>query len=289
MINEVVDEIFDGPVVVRPKKKPVKKTHPYLDAMLAKYSADQPRDKDGKWTVVGGAGYRKRNPDDRTDKFWSEMSHEEKRDWDHVFRAWDDITRDDPYQEDPQRAFPERYVDRREARPAAMAGLVLRHGQVETHLRRSVDGGAELYDMTPLTPGMTVDSVPKGLKLDLSGDGEGGQPLVEVAGSARPPKYAYRIVAAPEWDQALTRGFFQSDGRMNLGADEGTVMSSVSTGSFYLPKTGQARIIRFHHDPAWKLDPNDSYIKTQDRISLDRVDRVSGLIDTQYLGIPNED
>lgn len=104
--------------------------------------------------------------------------------------------------------------------------------------------------------------------------------VVRVKGSERPLSSVYRVMDEREWAEATERGFIQSDQRMNLGA-EGTVASTGSTGSFYMPPRGSdaeaARIVRIKVDESdgWWVSSNDGYIKTNQPIPIDRVEAVT--------------
>ena len=64
-----------------------------------------------------------------------------------------------------------------------------------------------------------------------------------------------------EYQQALERGYFASDQRMNLG-NEGTVFPG-QDGDVLLAKGRAARIVRFKYDPEiMYYDKADEYIKT---------------------------
>jgi hypothetical protein len=95
--------------------------------------------------------------------------------------------------------------------------------------------------------------------------------------SPEEPEYFYRAVSEDDWQGIQERGFIQSDGRMNLGADEGTVVADRDP-SWYLPSdigvSGRIMRIRRNPDDGWWKD-HDSYWKTPKPIPLDRVDAVT--------------
>ncbi|MGV8972202.1 MAG: GNAT family N-acetyltransferase [Rhodoglobus sp.] len=207
---------------------------------------------------------------------------------------WESVGGGDFTESEQSRLHPERYIDRRvnNLNPGASSGPLLRQGAIETRLDATPGKPPTLYDVTPFTPDQNWDSVPKDqIEPGSMGDGDGGgppraggssKPLRRIPGSERPLPAVFRIVDEAEYQQALKRGYFQSDERMNLG-DEGTVASTRSTGTFYAPwgsrsgpQDGQARIVRLRMDPAdgWLTDA-DSYVKTHERIPVDRIEKVT--------------
>jgi hypothetical protein len=114
----------------------------------------------------------------------------------------------------------------------------------------------------------------------------------DVPGSVRPPQHLFRSISEEEYRLARRRGYFQSDGRMNLVNTEGTV-AAFSDPSFYLPgklassKPGvhRGRIIRIRYRDAdgWIYD-SDGYVKTNKRIPFEQIDaapRVNTVRDTE--------
>lgn len=89
-----------------------------------------------------------------------------------------------------------------------------------------------------------------------------------------PPPYLYRAVSEEDWASIVENGYIQSDGRMNIADNEGTVAADRDP-SFYLPNGvgEQGRIIRiaFNPEDGWWKD-SDGYWKTPSRVPLDRVD-----------------
>jgi 2'-5' RNA ligase len=110
-----------------------------------------------------------------------------------------------------------------------------------------------------------------------------------VPGTVRPPTHLYRAVSEEDYQQALARGFLQSDQRMNL-ADEGTV-AAFTDPTFYLPgklasnKDGvyPARLLKiaYRDEDGWKLD-TDGYVKTPLPIPM------SQIVDTLRLVVHRE-
>lgn len=157
-------------------------------------------------------------------------------------------------------------------------GYHLIPGETVTRTRPSATGPV-LYEVGAVK-GVPVDQLP-GPYLGMNGS---GGLLYEIPGTERPVAKVFRVMDVAEWRQAKQRGFFQSDGRMNLG-DEGTVVSTRSTGTFYAPPVGRsAVIVRMRVDPAdgWTMDMNpdgrtsvDDYVKTHAPIPFDRVEAVT--------------
>ena len=91
---------------------------------------------------------------------------------------------------------------------------------------------------------------------------------------SNPPPYLYRAVSEEDWASILENGYIQSDGRMNIADNEGTVAADRDP-SFYLPNGvgEQGRIMRIAFDPedGWWKD-SDGYWKTPHQVPLDRVD-----------------
>ena len=104
----------------------------------------------------------------------------------------------------------------------------------------------------------------------------------EQVSESRPLKYAFRAVSEEDYQGMLRRGYMQSDERMNLSA-EGTVASK-SNPIFYLPGglqtdepgdyPGRILKIELRDEDEWIVD-EDSYLKTQKPIPMDRIVDVS--------------
>jgi hypothetical protein len=100
-------------------------------------------------------------------------------------------------------------------------------------------------------------------------------------GETRPMKHVYRGVSADEWRQARQRGYLQSDQRGTIADWEGTNAAiEPKSAVSYLPHraTGHVLKIRVHPDDGWFTHKADSYVRTRERIPLDRVERVSPAI-----------
>lgn len=99
----------------------------------------------------------------------------------------------------------------------------------------------------------------------------------------QPVTHVFRAMSEEEWQVAKARGFFESDGRMNLSPTEGTV-AALDNPSFYLPgklassEVGlyKGRIVKFRlqSEDGWIRD-RDGYIKSQKKIPLSSVDEIS--------------
>ena len=158
-------------------------------------------------------------------------------------------------------------------------GYHLIPGQTMTRMRPSATGPL-LYDVGAMA-GVPVDELP-GPYLGMNGN---GGMLYEIPGTERPATTVFRIMDIEEWNQAKERGYFQSDGRMNLVEAEGTVWSTRTTGTFYAPPVGHTGVIvRARMDPAdgWFMDMQengrtsvDDYVKTHAPIPFDRVEAVT--------------
>jgi hypothetical protein len=99
--------------------------------------------------------------------------------------------------------------------------------------------------------------------------------MTEVPGTRRPMDYVYRAVSDADWQGIQSKGYMQSDERMNL-ANEGTVAKPLEPAPFYLPQTGVGHVLKVEVQPQdnWKID-TDGYAKTHERIPLERVKGVS--------------
>jgi len=205
---------------------------------------------------------------------WNAASEGERRRRNPIYAAWQDILHPDTVADlNPRDAHPENYGPTRTLPNGGHVKGRLLDGKTETHREAGPNGGYQLYD---------IEHLPKGEKLSDRKLVTGyGLAMVRVEGSERPGKYVYRMMAEAEYQQAQQRGYFQSDQSMNL-SDEGTVFSADSTGMFYYPSTGPARIVRFRNDPTiMGGDGYDSYIKTgpsNPPVPIELVDAVSPLL-----------
>lgn len=102
-------------------------------------------------------------------------------------------------------------------------------------------------------------------------------------GEERPPDYLFRAVSEAEYQGILKNGYMQSDQRMNLSNDEGTVVA-FSDPRYYLPGalasdkpgTYEGRVIRikYRDEDGWRHDTDD-YVKTSQRVPLSQIDMVT--------------
>jgi hypothetical protein len=93
-----------------------------------------------------------------------------------------------------------------------------------------------------------------------------------------PVHHVYRGVSADELAQARDRGYLQSDRRGTIADWEGTnaavdPRSAVS----YLPRNGTGHVLKIRHELAdkWFTHSADDYIRTRERIPMDRVESIS--------------
>lgn len=110
----------------------------------------------------------------------------------------------------------------------------------------------------------------------------------EVPGTRRPLPFAFRAISEEDYQQSLKRGYMQSDQRMNLSQDEGTV-AEVGDPSFYLPGKlssdadgeypGRIVKIALRPEDGWTYD-RDGYIKTRKPIPVEQLAAVSPVIVT---------
>lgn len=190
--------------------------------------------------------------------------------------AWDQILTSQAKElADPQAAHPDRYE------PNKGYGYHLKDGETETRIAFHPEDGTQpprVFDVTPAPKGMNVDEALATGRLVRTGSLL--DPLLTVPGSERRPESVYRVMATGEYDQAKERGYIKTDERMNLGADEGTVTSLRSTGSFYVPTprdgASDYRIARidYRDEDGWRLD-TDEYVKTDKRVPFDRISAVT--------------
>lgn len=215
-----------------------------------------------RWLAIRPTVVKHASHDQKTHGNWA-TGRSGKSLSEQVTDAWDAILKPSS-QFDVEEAFPERF----EQRYLAGRGVktkYLKIGETITRSEQTPDGRWQVYDITPwdtkkLGSPYAGDNrptiVPGSRGNDMS------NPNVRVEGSERPGDFVYRVMAESEYQQALERGFFASDQRMNLGS-EGTVFSKGKTGTFYWPKEEPARIVRFKYDPEiMYYDKADEYIKT---------------------------
>ena len=118
-----------------------------------------------------------------------------------------------------------------------------------------------------------------------------------VPGSERPIQYVYRAISEEDYQGILKSGVIKSDGRMNLGADEGTVASHRDP-SWYLPGDqaslppgeygGRVIKVKVREGDGWHLDGRDSYIKTSQPIPADRIEMSSPKITKTKTATPSK-
>jgi len=178
--------------------------------------------------------------------------------------AWNAIlTEESKSLQSPRNAHPERYDSR--------GNLI--EGQTALRMASTRDGQSapEVLEVMAVTPQEWI-KVPDSERVS--------SPIYGKIIARKPLKHLYRVVSEAEFNQAKERGFFQSDARMNLDNNEGTVASHRSTGAFYAPTNGDNyRIVRFRYDPVdnWRLD-FDGYEKTNLPIPFDRVDAFTSVL-----------
>lgn len=216
----------------------------------------------GEMALASGAVEKHAEHDQKDHGKWAK-GRSGKPLWEQVDDAWDAILKPSS-RRDVEAAFPERFEQRYLAERGVKTKY-LKIGETITRSEQTPDGRWQLYDITPWDT--------KNLGSPYAGDnrpaiqpGSRGHdmsnPNVRVEGSERPGDFVYRVMAESEYQQAMERGYFASDQRMNLG-NEGTVFSKDKTGTFYWPKEEPARIVRFKYDPEiMYFDKADEYIKT---------------------------
>jgi hypothetical protein len=92
-----------------------------------------------------------------------------------------------------------------------------------------------------------------------------------------PIRHVYRAMSEAEWRQARQRGFIQSDQRGTIADWEGTNAAvDPHSAISYLPRgqRGHVAKIRVEPEEKWFTIGADSYIRTRERVSLSRVERV---------------
>lgn len=96
-----------------------------------------------------------------------------------------------------------------------------------------------------------------------------------------PVEHVYRGVSTEEWQQAQQRGYLRSDQRGTIADWEGTnAATDPRSAVSYLPNAGSGHVlkIRVHPDEQWFTIPHDEYVRTRERIPIERVEHVSPLI-----------
>lgn len=96
-----------------------------------------------------------------------------------------------------------------------------------------------------------------------------------------PVTHVYRGVSRDEWHQAQQRGYLHSDQRGTIDPREGTNAAvDPSSAWSYLPHNASGHIlkIRVHPEDKWFTIPHDNYVRTREKIPLDRVEGVSPLL-----------
>jgi tRNA nucleotidyltransferase/poly(A) polymerase len=176
-----------------------------------------------------------------------------------------------------QGSTPETRPDQYETNPRT-GNSHLRIGGVQTHVGKDADNRPILYDVTAV-PGKEAYDRGSGLRVIAGNRNQAmDKPHVRVEGSDRPLPYVFRVISEEDWQTVLETGVMRSDGRMNL-ADEGTVTSDDSTGTFYMVRGGN-RVVRIRVEPEedWRVD-TDGYVKTHRPIPIDRIDLVTPTLD----------
>ena len=171
---------------------------------------------------------------------------------------------------DPEGTYPEKY------NPRGTADWGLKDGETTLRLVRDQETPRVRRYETNDSAGLTSEES-KGVDGTVMFAYGPGKNLVPT-GTERPPKHVYRVMSVDEFDSAQSRGYIKSDERMNVAEGEGTVASLSSTGNFYAPVDGSDyRVVRINYsdEDSWKIDPDDSYLKTDSRIPFDRVDLFS--------------
>lgn len=103
-----------------------------------------------------------------------------------------------------------------------------------------------------------------------------------------PIGHVYRGVSHDEWVQAKERGYIRSDQRGTIADWEGTNAGvDPRTAVSYLPYGGIGHVVKIRVDPRdkWFTIPHDQYLRTRERIPLDRVEEVSPLVKKDEHGI----
>lgn len=188
-----------------------------------------------------------------------------------VSEAWQELLSAESRElDDPEGTYPEKYI------PRGTPDWGLKDGETTLRLVRGRETPRVRRYETNSSAGLTNEESKEvdGTVMFAYGPGKNLVPT----GSERPPKHVYRVMSVDEFDSAQSRGYIKSDERMNVAEGEGTVASLRSTGSFYAPVDGSDyRVVRMNYsdEDSWRIDPNDSYLKTDSRIPFDRVDLFS--------------
>jgi rifampin ADP-ribosylating transferase len=93
-----------------------------------------------------------------------------------------------------------------------------------------------------------------------------------------PIQHVYRGISEAEWQQAQRRGYLASDRRGTISELEGTNAAVDPTSAVsYLPREGPSRVVKIEVRPEdkWFTIRADDYLRTRQRIPVDRVRAVS--------------
>ena len=93
-----------------------------------------------------------------------------------------------------------------------------------------------------------------------------------------PIPHVYRGMSAQEWQQAQARGYIQSDKRGVISDLEGTnAAADPRTAVSYLPPSGESVVAKIAVRPEdkWFTISADEYLRTRQRIPLDRVEHIA--------------
>lgn len=102
--------------------------------------------------------------------------------------------------------------------------------------------------------------------------------MFPVKTGTEPIRHVYRGVSETEWQQAQQRGYLQSDARGTISSLEGTNAAvDPSSAVSYLPGEGHSRVLKIEVRPEdkWFTIRADSYLRTRQRVPVDRVVAVS--------------
>ena len=115
----------------------------------------------------------------------------------------------------------------------------------------------------------------------VSDYGNGDKMFPDVAAGTEPIRELYRGVSLDEWRQAVERGYLQSDQRGTIAGWEGTNAGvDPQTAQSYLPRGAESVIVKMDVRPedGWFTRNEDGYLRTRERIPLDRVTAVSPVL-----------